>query len=164
MPRNVERAVAVTADRGHLFELIIVHQIGPGEVTEIEQVAVLVGRITINGVGPDIDNLGEASGGQGLAHAPIFVDYTSMVQPPRGGNIGGIDAHAKNDIAAAAPPFAANVAAPTAIEPVAISPKACCFKDAGNGRWRPAARCDAHPSTLVNECFPQVPRGFSRTG
>jgi hypothetical protein len=93
-----------------------------------------------------------------------FADYTSMVQPPRGGNIGGIHAYAKYDIADAAPPFAANAAAPTAIEPVATSPKACCFKDAGNGRWRPATRCDAHPSTLVNEWFPQVPRGFSRAG
>jgi len=40
MPGNVERAVAVTADGGHLFQLIIVHQIGHREVTQLNHVAV----------------------------------------------------------------------------------------------------------------------------
>ena len=40
MPCNVKCAVAVTADGSHLFKLIIVHEIGPGEVTEIKDVAV----------------------------------------------------------------------------------------------------------------------------
>jgi hypothetical protein len=50
VPCNVVRVVAVTADRGHLFKLFIVHQIGPREVTQIKQIAVdqLPGEFTMS--------------------------------------------------------------------------------------------------------------------
>jgi hypothetical protein len=93
-----------------------------------------------------------------------FADYTSIVQPARGDDIGGIHAYAKYGIANVAPPLAAEAAASTAIEPVAATLKACGSRTAGDRAWWPAGCCGARPLTLVNEWFPQVLRAFLRIG